>query len=94
MARCEERKPFVILVCDEETPREGAMCSQSPFSTNQFHHIALCVADAGVNKAWLTMMLGFGVTREFHSIGMHFFPPMVAKSPVIELIGGAVEAER
>jgi hypothetical protein len=73
MARCEERKPFVILVCDEETTREGAMCSQSPFSTNQFHHIALCVADAGANKAWLTMMLGFGVTREFHFIGMHFF---------------------
>jgi catechol 2,3-dioxygenase-like lactoylglutathione lyase family enzyme len=70
------------------------MTDQSPFSTSIIHHPGLRVPDAEAGKRWLTTMPGFRVEREFKFAGHDFvrLSASGAKSPVIELIGGPLEA--
>jgi catechol 2,3-dioxygenase-like lactoylglutathione lyase family enzyme len=72
------------------------MADQSPFSAGIIHHIALRVGDVEAGKKWLTTMLGFRVQREFQIAGNDFvfLSPDGAEAPVIELVGGPVDARQ
>jgi catechol 2,3-dioxygenase-like lactoylglutathione lyase family enzyme len=72
------------------------MADQSPFSAGIIHHIALRVEDVEAGKKWLTTLLGFRVQREFQIAGndFAFLSPDGAGTPVIELVGGPVEARQ
>jgi glyoxylase I family protein len=72
------------------------MMDPAPFSTSTIHHIGLRVPDVRAAAYWLATMLGFRVTREFQVMGRDivFLAADGARTPVIELIGGPVEAER
>jgi catechol 2,3-dioxygenase-like lactoylglutathione lyase family enzyme len=72
------------------------MTSNGPFAHAQIHHIALRVADAKASKDWFLIKLDFRVDREFSFGGMDFvwLCPAESNVPVIELIGGGVQASR
>jgi catechol 2,3-dioxygenase-like lactoylglutathione lyase family enzyme len=72
------------------------MMSNGPFAHGQIHHIALQVANAKASKDWFLTKLDFHVDREFSFNGMDFvwLCPRESKVPVIELIGGGVQAAR
>jgi catechol 2,3-dioxygenase-like lactoylglutathione lyase family enzyme len=72
------------------------MTGNGPFAHAQIHHIALRVADVKASKDWFLTELDFCVEREFSFRGVDFvwLCSMESKVPVIELIGGGVQASR
>jgi lactoylglutathione lyase/glyoxylase I family protein len=64
------------------------------FAEAQIHHVALRVADANASKAWFFTTLDFRVNREFSFGGMDFIwlCPAESNVPVVEVIGGGVQA--
>jgi catechol 2,3-dioxygenase-like lactoylglutathione lyase family enzyme len=72
------------------------MTGYEPFARAQIHHIALRVTDAKASKEWFLTKLDFCVDREFSFGGMDFvwLCSTETKTPVIELVGGGVQAAR
>jgi len=72
------------------------MTGNRPLPHARIHHIALRVADAKASKDWFLTKLDFCVDREFSFGGMDFawLCPAESNVPVIELIGGGVQASR
>ena len=72
------------------------MTRNEPLAHAQIHHIALRVDDAKASKDWFLTKLDFHVDREFSFNGMDFvwLCPKESTVPVIELIGGDLQASR
>jgi catechol 2,3-dioxygenase-like lactoylglutathione lyase family enzyme len=72
------------------------MTRNRPLAHARIHHIALRVADTKASKDWFLTKLDFCVDREFSFGGMDFvwLYPAGGDTPVIELIGGELQASR